>query len=82
MSPRTRLTLQIIAGLLTVAFLTAVGLGLDRLLDFMSFDFTLGALSMLCLVLVVYFASQWLDKSAANAARPGEHQRPRHTIDL
>lgn len=89
-----RTTLQIIAVLLTIAFSTAVWFGSGWLLDRMSFDFTLGALFMLAVVLLVYFVSQWLDKtdldpgglwskrSASDATRSREHQGSRRTIDL
>lgn len=90
-----RTTFQIIAVLLTVAFTTSVWFGSGWLFDRMGFDFALGAMFMLALVLLVYFVSNWLDKTdldpgglwtkrsvPPDATRPGEHQRPRHTIDL
>lgn len=77
-----RLALQIIATLLTIAFSTAVWFGSGWLLDRMSFDFTLGMLFAFALIALVYFVSQWLDKSTPDATRTGQHKSPRHSIDL
>ena len=77
-----RTTFQIIAALLTIGFTTAVWYGSGWLLDRMNADFAWGALAMLVLVLIVFYVSQWLDKSSSNAARTREHQGSRRTIDL
>lgn len=77
-----RTTLQIIAALMLIGFTTGVWYGAGWIADRMGLDFVLGALFMLALVLIVYYLSQWLDKSPPDAARPREHQGSRHTIDL
>lgn len=77
-----RTTFQIIAALLTIGFTTAVWYGSGWVFDRMGFEFLLGFLSCALLLLIVYFVSQWLDRSSANAARTREHQGTRRTIDL
>lgn len=82
MSPRTRLTLQIIAGLLLVGFLVVLRYFWDWLTAQFTPDFVYGFLTCGVLVLIVFYTSQWLDKSASDATRSREHQGSRRTIDL
>lgn len=79
MSERT--VLQIIAAVITLAIMTAFGLGWSRVLDMMSGDFQWGLIVGVIVTSVVVWLALKLDKRSVSK-RGTDQERSRHTIDL